>query len=286
MNSDFRLKVGIFKHPKIIKLRRRLGYEGAWSYLVLLEFVTLSHPDGRLNDMTHEDIGIAADYEGDADTFVSALQDVRLLDCIDGTLEIHQWKEHNGWAAGADKRSADAKRAVEVRWERDRISRGIPTEYEENTNRIRTVIQTDTNRNTPLLSSPLLTSPNQNGTDDRLSAVSKNGTKPIHPESSIGQSSSDVDFIKSTLREHPDWEFGFAKAVTDNPKSISKVKHGAKVLFNWINGDGKPAMPVPDTPPPEKPWHLKDSKEQFHTTVPRHPNDKPYRNPPMPERTP
>ncbi len=70
--------------------------------------------------MTAEDIEIAASWGGDAETFVAALSDVRFLDGTDGAYKIHDWAEHNPWAAGRPDRIKSAKDAANARWQNKR----------------------------------------------------------------------------------------------------------------------------------------------------------------------
>lgn len=118
MNIDFRLSVGLFRHPKFIKLRRRIGAEGALAYITLLAFVAQNHPDGNLEGMDADDIAIAGDYDGDAKEFAEILLSVRLLEREEGdaAYRVHDWQEHNPWAAAAPARSDKARRAAEARW--------------------------------------------------------------------------------------------------------------------------------------------------------------------------
>ncbi len=115
MNTDFRLSVGIFEHPKVQKLGRRLGDGGVLSYIKLLRFVAQNRPDGSLHGMDSDDIAIAGGYNGDGD-FAGTLLAVRLLDGAEGSYQIHDWTEHNPFAAGAAQRSAAASNAANARW--------------------------------------------------------------------------------------------------------------------------------------------------------------------------
>lgn len=119
MNTDFRLSVGLFTHPKFLKLKRRLGDAGALGYITLLSFVAQNHPDGALGRMNAEDVALAGQYNGACDEFVRALIEVRLVEQSEsGEFSIHDWKEHNPWAASAPVRSEKAKAAAVARWSR------------------------------------------------------------------------------------------------------------------------------------------------------------------------
>lgn len=116
-NIDFRLSVGFFEHPKIQKLRRRLGKAGVLDLIVLLRHTAQNKPDGILGGMDTEDIAIAAGHDGDPDAFVATLIELRLLDeQEDGVLAVHDWEDHNPYAAGARRRSEAGRKGADARW--------------------------------------------------------------------------------------------------------------------------------------------------------------------------
>ena len=106
---DARISVGLPAHPKTKKLIRRLGEGGAWRLLCLFLWVAQSRPDGDLSGMTGEDIELAADWQGEDGAFIKALIEVGFVDGEEGAYSIHDWQEHNPWAAGADARSEKSK---------------------------------------------------------------------------------------------------------------------------------------------------------------------------------
>jgi len=105
LNSDIRIAVGFLDHPKTIKLRRRLGWEGFESLLRLWFWAAQYRPDGVFNDMTDEDIEIAAQWSNDRSTFVTTLVELRLLDVDNNVYSLHKWVDRNGYAASANDRS-------------------------------------------------------------------------------------------------------------------------------------------------------------------------------------
>lgn len=120
MNEDYRIKVGFLDNPKTRKLRRRFGAEGIISLLRLYEFTAVHRPKGELTGMDEDDILDAADWDGGRE-FITALIDLTLLDqANDGTLSIHDWTVHNGYAAFAEERSAQARKAAGIRWQQKR----------------------------------------------------------------------------------------------------------------------------------------------------------------------
>ena len=116
MNTDFRLSVGYFEHPKVLKLERRLGEGAVLAHIRLLRFTTMNKPDGILSGMDSEDIAIAAGYKGDPDPFITLLLTLRLIDQEDGEYSLHDWAEWNPWAAGSKNRTDKARVAAATRW--------------------------------------------------------------------------------------------------------------------------------------------------------------------------
>ena len=106
---DARISVGLPAHPKTKKLIRRLGEGGAWRLVCLFLWVAQSRPDGDLSGMTGEDIELAADWQGEEGSFIKALIEVGFVDGEEGAYSVHDWREHNPWAAGADARSEKAR---------------------------------------------------------------------------------------------------------------------------------------------------------------------------------
>lgn len=106
---DARISVGLPAHPKTKKLIRRLGEGGAWRLVCLFLWVAQSRQDGDLSGMTGEDIELAADWQGEEGAFIKALIEVGFVDGEEGAYSIHDWQEHNPWAAGADARSEKSK---------------------------------------------------------------------------------------------------------------------------------------------------------------------------------
>lgn len=109
MSTDARISVGLPAHPKTKKLIKRHGREAAWNLVCLFLWTASNRPDGSLQGLSSEDIELAADWCGEDGAFVQALLDVRFLDGVEGDFVLHDWAEHNPWAAGSDMRSAKAK---------------------------------------------------------------------------------------------------------------------------------------------------------------------------------
>ena len=109
MATDARISTGLPSHPKTKKLVRRLGPGAGWGLVCLFLWVASNRSDGDLSGMSTEDIELAADWDGHDGVFVKELCAVRFLDGTEGCYSIHDWAEHNPWAAGAESRSLKAK---------------------------------------------------------------------------------------------------------------------------------------------------------------------------------
>lgn len=154
MNTDFRLSIGLFTHPKFLKLKRRLGETGALSYIVLLSFTAQHRPTGDLGRMDADDIAIAAQWNGDPEAFLSCLVTLGLLDETDEGYIVHDWQEHNPWAVGAPVRSEKARKAADARWKGDNCNSDAG-----NALSMPQALPQASSSNAPLLSSPLPTYP-------------------------------------------------------------------------------------------------------------------------------
>ena len=118
MADDARISTALPQHPKTKKLRRRLGDGGCWSLVCLFLWTAANRWDGSLADMSDEDIELAADWTGEVGELVTALVEVGFLDGESGCYAIHDWHDHNPWAASRGQRQQAAKAAAAARWER------------------------------------------------------------------------------------------------------------------------------------------------------------------------
>ena len=95
MNTDIRLSVNLFTHPKIVKLMRQLGLEGVISLLRLWLWTAQNRPGGALSGMDADDIEIVSGWSEEPGAFIAAVIALRLLDTVDGGYHLHDWEEHN-----------------------------------------------------------------------------------------------------------------------------------------------------------------------------------------------
>jgi len=137
---DIRLNISWYTSLKRKALIRRLGHRGVTAIIDLWLYVAQHKPDGNLTGLTDEDIAEAAQFDGDFSEFIKAIgpkpDGLGFLDGDSTQRKVHDWKEHNPWAANAKARSRAAKRAVEERWRKERE---IRDEYDPYTDSIQTV---------------------------------------------------------------------------------------------------------------------------------------------------
>ena len=109
---DARISTGLPGHPKTKKLARRLGAEGPLGCIYLFLWTAANRSNGDLSGMTDEDIELAIDWAGDEGAFVAAMAEVGFLEGEPDARRIHDWAEHNPWAAGAEARSEKSRWAA------------------------------------------------------------------------------------------------------------------------------------------------------------------------------
>ena len=108
MNTDIRLSTGFWLHPKTRKTVKRLGLEGVRSLQILWLWAAQNLPDGNLSGMDWEDIELASDWQGEERAFFDHCLGVWIDENPEGYV-LHDWQEHNAWAADADDRSDKAR---------------------------------------------------------------------------------------------------------------------------------------------------------------------------------
>lgn len=117
MNTDIRIKTTFPEHIKTKKLIKKLGYKGFYSLICLWCYVAVNKPRGILSGMTAEDIAICANWDEDSENFVDALIQCGFLEKTNGgEICLHDWEEHNPYAAQAELRSAVARLNALKRW--------------------------------------------------------------------------------------------------------------------------------------------------------------------------
>ncbi|NID06629.1 hypothetical protein HBF26_17170 [Luteibacter jiangsuensis] len=112
VSADARISTALPAHPKTKKLVKRLGGAAAWHLVCLFLWAAANRSDGDLTGMSDEDIELAVDWAGPDGELATTLADVGFLDGEPGEYRIHDWAEHNPWAAGAEARSERASFAA------------------------------------------------------------------------------------------------------------------------------------------------------------------------------
>lgn len=105
MNSDIRIAIGFFDHPKTIKLQRRCGLEGVVSLLRLWEWAAQNRPSGELTGLDKEDIEIAAKWQGEEGKFFDSICELHFIDMTGEKACLHDWAETNSWVASSEDRA-------------------------------------------------------------------------------------------------------------------------------------------------------------------------------------
>ena len=109
MNTDIRVELGFFTHRKTRRLIAKFTLDAAWGLEQLWAFAARYKPSGFLTGMTNLDIASEMHMEGkvDADELVKFMlsEECRWLDMTPDGIYLHDWTDHQPWAAGAEDRS-------------------------------------------------------------------------------------------------------------------------------------------------------------------------------------
>ncbi|MEG6502534.1 MULTISPECIES: hypothetical protein [unclassified Desulfovibrio] len=198
MNTDIRLSVGFWQHPKTRKTAKRLGLEGVRSLQILWAWAAQNRPDGNLTGMDWEDIEMAADWQGDERAFFEFCLGV-WIDQAAESYALHDWKDHNSWASEADERSDKARfsrlatvnREVYERLKSDGINAVSKEEYDRLTSAQRpfddrlTTVARSSNVTPSPAPSPAPTHKDKEGGDNAHAHVAP-FVPEIHPETVQG----------------------------------------------------------------------------------------------------
>lgn len=146
MATDARISTALPQHPKCKKLLRRLGPAGAWALVCLIVWTSANRPNGDLGGMTDEDIELAVDWSGEDGALVTALSEIGFLDGAPMARALHDWEEHNPFAASSGERSDSARwAALCKRYGRDGAAARMP-DYAK---RMRPASEPDAGRTNP-----------------------------------------------------------------------------------------------------------------------------------------
>lgn len=144
MNQDIRIKIGFFRHPKTIRLRRLLGAEAVLCLQELWCFAAQYHPRGDLTGMDAEAIALASGWPLErAAEFEEALRQCGWIDTAgylnrSGShlnrlrrqgLFLHGWEEHQEYVFHAPERKVRAIKANKARRDKAVTARATSTAH-------------------------------------------------------------------------------------------------------------------------------------------------------------
>ncbi len=116
MNTDIRLSVGFFSHPKTIKLMRQAGAEGVVCLQRLWIWAAQNRVDGCLVGFEADDIEIVAGWSGELGFLVRTLESLRFLDRNGDVYCLHGWAEHQEYVTQEPARIEKSRKAAQKRW--------------------------------------------------------------------------------------------------------------------------------------------------------------------------
>lgn len=132
MNTDIRLNIDFFENLKYKQLKRALGAEAILNLQMLWCWAAKNRADGALTGLCENDIEVVSNWDGEPNVFVKKLKELKLIDDHPPTDDgppsdrrptavkqplngptngfwIHDWREHNPWAAEGQKRSDQSR---------------------------------------------------------------------------------------------------------------------------------------------------------------------------------
>lgn len=116
MSDDVRLATGLRSHRKTKRLKRLAGKAGCWSLVCLFMWAGEERWTGDLAGLSDADIEEEADWDGEPGALIAALLEVKFLVGPEGKRRIHDWHEHNPYAAGKGERIANGRKGANARW--------------------------------------------------------------------------------------------------------------------------------------------------------------------------
>lgn len=117
---DMRIQLSWFAHWKRRRLRRDLGGDGEAAIIALWAHCAANKPDGVIGPVDDDTLAGMAEYDGDPAELRRVLTiGCRLIDDVGGVLSLHDWVDHQPWAATSPERVANAKTGALARWHRE-----------------------------------------------------------------------------------------------------------------------------------------------------------------------
>jgi hypothetical protein len=174
MADDARISTALPSHPKTRKLQKRLGPSGCWSLVCLFLWTASNRWTGDLSGFSDEDIELASEWVGEGGVFVKTLVEVAFLDGEPGKYRIHDWQEHNPWAATRGMRVECAKKAAAIRWQSRSDAERMQVASEPDAERMRPLQKG--NAHHPTQPNPKISSSELEGSSDQSTAPTRKET--------------------------------------------------------------------------------------------------------------
>ena len=122
LSNDIRLDVGFLRNLKTIKFSRSLGGSMSDPVICMLRlwmYCSERHKKGVMEGMDRLDLEAAAGWTGMQGAFSEhAISMLWVDEASDGTLSIHDWKDHQPYIYHHDRRSEIAKSGAVARWDK------------------------------------------------------------------------------------------------------------------------------------------------------------------------
>lgn len=113
---DFRVRCGLFDHPKWMRLDAALGDKGTMALMRLWGWARRHRDDGSLHGLSDAEIARAARWRGPAAKLVSALADLGWLDGAVGARALHDWLDHQPHSANTKGFQRAQRMKIIKRW--------------------------------------------------------------------------------------------------------------------------------------------------------------------------
>ena len=207
MSTDIRLNEDFMRNYKTRTLRKRLGAEAILSLQSLWLWAAVNRSEGILYKMNPTKIEGVAEWDGKEGDFFTALVDLEWLDRLeDGTYALHQWVEHQAWAADSANRSDKARLL--------NMAKNYPELYEELTAQGYTGIDSASY-------AEITAEYNRRGILRHSSNFLRTANVPATPKPNPTPEPDFIPLLNLSPSSSPSEDITIHKTVTKNPTSLS-----------------------------------------------------------------
>lgn len=116
-NLDIRFDINLHTCGKFVTFQEVIGPAAMYHLTALWCGVARQYPDGHIVRGTPGLIATLTLYRGKAQVITDALLATGWLEQVEDGYMVHDWTEHQPWAAGAPARVASARNAAKAKWE-------------------------------------------------------------------------------------------------------------------------------------------------------------------------